>query len=47
MNTLTNVPTTAQARPRASGGYMHGLDLLRVIASTVGVYVHTANWFGT
>ncbi|MEU7480174.1 acyltransferase [Lentzea sp. NPDC042327] len=45
MNTLTNVPTTAQARPRASGGYMHGLDLLRVIASTVGVYVHTANWF--
>jgi exopolysaccharide production protein ExoZ len=44
MNTIAS--TTAKSAPRTGGGgYIHGLDLLRVIASTTGVYVHTANWF--
>lgn len=44
MNTLADT-TAKPARSSSGGGYMHGLDILRVIASTAGVYVHTANWF--
>lgn len=32
---------------RSGAGYLYGLDVLRVIASTFVVYTHVANWYST
>jgi exopolysaccharide production protein ExoZ len=41
--TTSIVPRSAPTAQR--GGYLHGLDALRVIASVAVVYAHTVHWF--
>jgi exopolysaccharide production protein ExoZ len=40
-------PLPAQNLGGKPGTYLHGLDLLRVVASTLVIYTHVAAWFST